>query len=212
MDSGIYQLTFLNGDTYVGKSLHLELRYRQHCDKLSKSTAARNVLQAYYASNSKFPAVTILLECHPDVLDEYEGYFINWLKPTLNTQIPEMRTEAEQWALIRHMEAGSAIYSFPTILIAIENLQSNLNRSTELVEKLEHKIVLVENKYIKLDESWDIRALRDCRAMDKYTQIEGDRDYFEEETKRLTAQLRSAEQRWLRVLKANWWQRLWKSW
>lgn len=212
MDSGIYQLTFANGDTYVGKSLHLQIRWRQHADKLSRGTAAKNMMRAYYNSDHQYPTATVLVECHPDVLDEYEGYWINVLKPTLNTQIPKLRTEAEQYALIRHMEAGSAVYSVPIILIALENLQEKLNRSTEKVVELETVIEELETDYALLDESWDDRAVRDARAIGEYGALEADREYFKHEAKRLETQLLSAEQRWLRVCKATWWQRLWRLW
>lgn len=205
MDSGIYQLIFASGDTYVGKSLHLTTRWRQHADKLSRGTAAKNMMRAYYQSDHEYPTAAVLVYCHPDVLDEYEGYWINVLKPTLNTQIPKLRSEAEQQVLIRHMEAGSAVYSVPTILIAIENLQSKLNRSTEKVDKLEEIISEQELDYLELEGAWDSRAARDCRSMEHYKTLECERDLLQQEIK--TLQLWQS-----RVIRANWWQRLWRLW
>ena len=43
MDSGIYRLTYRTGETYVGKSIHLTTRWKQHFDKLSKGKAAKNM-------------------------------------------------------------------------------------------------------------------------------------------------------------------------
>lgn len=205
MDSGIYQLTFASGDTYVGKSLHLETRWRQHSDKLSRGTAAKNMMRAYYLSDHEYPTATVLVYCHPNLLDEYENYWINYLKPTLNTQIPEIMTEDEQWALVRHMERGSAGYSVPVILITLENLTRENTQLESRVQELEHD-------YCELDSAWDDRAARDCMAMEQFRKIECDRDYFEHEAKLLEAQLRKAEQRWLRVTRATWWQRLWQLW
>ena len=205
MDSGIYQLTFQNGDTYIGKSLHLELRWKQHADKLSRGTAAKNMLRAYYLSDHQYPTAEVLVYCHPNLLDEYENYWINYLKPTLNTQIPTMMTEEEQWALIRHMERGSAKYSVPVILITLENLTSENTQ-------LEAKVAELEHDYCELDQAWNCRATRDARAMGEYAALEADCEYFKHETKLLETQLRDAEQRWFRVCKANWWQRLWRLW
>ena len=205
MDSGIYQLTFQNGDTYVGKSLHLTTRWRQHADKLSRGTAAKNMLRAYYQSDHEYPVAQVLVYCHPNLLDEYENYWINYLKPSLNTQIPQIMSEEEQWALIRHMERGSAKYSVPVILITLENL---IHENTQL----ESKVSELEVDYLELDQAWTDRATRDCRAMGEYAALEADRDYFKHETKLLETQLRDAELRWLRVCSATWWQRLWKSW
>ena len=212
MDSGIYQLTFANGDTYIGKSLHLQIRYKQHSDKLSRGTAAKNMMRAYYQSDHEYPTAQVLVYCHPDVLDEYEGYWINVLKPTLNTQIPELRTEAEQLALIRHMEAGSAIYSVPVILIALENLQSKLNRATETVDKLEATIQEQECDYCELEGAWDSRAARDARAIEGYAQLEQERDWLHKKVQACTNEIENLKWFKTRVTRATWWQRLWRTW
>lgn len=205
MDSGIYQLTFANGDTYVGKSLHLETRWRQHSDKLSKGTAAKNMMRAYYLSDHEYPTATVLVYCHPNLLDEYENYWINYLKPTLNTQIPPMMTEDEQLALIRHMERGSAKYSVPVILITLENLSRENTQLEQKVSELEHD-------YHELDSAWTDRAARDCRAMQQYTTLETSCKNLGSEVKTLKNQVRALEQYKSRTIKANWWQRLWRQW
>ena len=198
MDSGIYRLTFANGDTYVGKSLHLRVRWRQHYDKINKGSAAKNMMEAYYMSGKKLPDTEVLLECHPDVLDVYENYFINALEPKLNTQIPDLKTENEQWALIRHMEAGSAIFSVPTMLLALEEINSE---RCNLSERLEE----IRAEYSDLDELWDNRAARDNRARADYCLAV---DRYKEVVESLE-KLRGWQRR---VLKANWWDRLWMSW
>ena len=205
MDSGIYQLTFASGDTYVGKSLHLETRWRQHSDKLSRGTAAKNMMRAYYLSDHEYPTATVLVYCHPNLLDEYENYWINYLKPTLNTQIPPMMTEDEQLALIRHMERGSAGYSVPVILITLENLS---RENTQL----EQKVSELECDYHELDSAWTDRAARDCRAMAQYATLETNCKNLGSEVKTLKNQVRALEQYKSRTIKANWWQRLWRQW
>ena len=151
------------------------------------------------------PKVKVLLECHPDVLDEYENYFINAERPTLNTQRPQPRSEEEQDALVRHANRGSAVYSVPVLIITLENYSESENTLTT-------KCAELTSERYELESTWDIRAIRDARAIDKYVEIETDRDYFKQETKRLATQCRDAEQRWARVLRATWWQRLWKTW
>ena len=212
MDSGIYQLTFNNGDTYVGKSLHLRTRWRQHADKIEKGTAARNMQEAYKLSGYNMPNAKVLLECHPDVLDEYEGYFINWLKPSLNTQIPQVRSEAEQWALIRHMEAGNAVYSMPTMLIALENFSGNVSTLESKVEDLIKNSDKLVKDYKKLETTWDNRAIRDNRANQQFVKIESERDSLTQMTKTLETKVHRLEAWRLRVNRATWWQRLWMTW
>lgn len=202
MDSGIYRLTYANGDTYVGKSIHLTVRWKQHFDKLSKGTAAKNMMEAYYRSDHQFPQTEVLVYCHPDMLDKYEGYFINLLKPPLNTQIPELLPESEQRALIRHMQRGNANFSIPEILEHIEKyweIEENLNSSNEYLA----------DKVARLTEDWDDRALQELYKMDKYNELlidkvnlDGENEMLNLENEKLTAFKR-------RVLNANWWQRLW---
>lgn len=194
MDSGIYQLTFANGDTYVGKSLQLSTRWKQHTDKLSKGTAAKNMMQAYWNSDHEYPTAHILLECHADVLDEYENLFINNLQPTLNTQRPRPRTEAERAALVRHAEAGNAIYSMPTIIMALENVLDERNQAQAEVEELEETV-----------EAWEDRAIFDLRKGQHYRELEANRDSLAVQVSEL--------QEWKgRVIRANWWQRLFCAW
>ena len=205
MASGIYQLTFATGDTYVGKSVDLERRWQQHTDKLSKGTAAKDMLQAYYSSDYRYPTAKVLLECHPDVLDEYENYFINWLEPELNTQRPAPRTEQEQLALIRHAKAGMAIYSVPAIMLAMENVQASSVELEDKVVELESSLETLESDYQTLDEAWDTRALITLRKTQKFMELESNLNNLE-------SQCRLLETWRLRVLKLNWWQRLWQQW
>jgi hypothetical protein len=98
MKSGIYQLT-IGPYTYVGKSVDIPQRWEQHYAKLNKGTAAKNMQLAYDQYGTVHTKV--LLEAHPDLLDEYEGYYINTLEPDLNTAIPCARTDysmLEWWA------------------------------------------------------------------------------------------------------------------
>ena len=90
MNSGIYRLTFATGDTYIGKSNDMERRYNEHCDKLKKGTAAGKMQSAFYVSQA-LPISEIMMYCHEDYLDYMEGYYIDLLRPTLNTSIPQVR-------------------------------------------------------------------------------------------------------------------------
>lgn len=97
MTSGIYQLTFHNGHTYVGQAGNIEARYLQHCDKLQKGDAALRMQQAY---DGILPAAKVLIECHQDYLDAMEAYYIHQLNPTLNTVKPKLRTDEEMEYLV----------------------------------------------------------------------------------------------------------------
>lgn len=198
MDSGIYRLTYKTGETYIGKSIHLNIRWKQHFDKLSKGKAAKEMQDAYYASDHEYPETEVLLYCHPDMLDYYEGYFINDLKPVLNTAIPTELTEHAKAILVEHANRGFAKYS---IVDAIQVMENQVNRLDEFEE--------LEEDYHELSEAWHDRAVRDNwadeeyrTAIDNYLELEAERDYLDEELKSLQ----------FRVFEANWWQRLWRTW
>jgi hypothetical protein len=87
MTSGIYRLTFANGDTYIGKSINIDTRWNQHRDKLIKGKAAKAMPQAYELYGH--PEGEVLFECHSDHIDLVEACLISRLRPTLNATRPE---------------------------------------------------------------------------------------------------------------------------
>lgn len=194
MDSGIYQLTFANGDTYVGKSLHLATRWQQHADKLSKGTAAKNMMQAYWASDHQYPTAKVILYCHPDVLDEYENLFINDLLPTLNTQRPTPRRFEEREALARHAEAGRAGYAVPVLMMTLENLQEQNTNLQDQVVELETIV-----------DDWNSKVVFELKKSERWVEIEATvEDLYTENFELLAFKQR--------VEHANWFVRLFKLW
>lgn len=87
MTSGIYKLTFPSGRTYIGKSIDIDNRWRQHFDKFKKGTAAKE-MQSEYNTYGK-PVPEVIYECHPHHIDIMEAFFISRLNPELNTSRPE---------------------------------------------------------------------------------------------------------------------------
>lgn len=86
MTSGVYELKFANGDRYIGKSINIETRWKQHFDKLTKGTAAKNMQSAFNRYGA--PDGDILLECHSDHIDIMEAVYIARHKPELNSDRP----------------------------------------------------------------------------------------------------------------------------
>lgn len=85
MTCGIYELKIGN-DNYVGQSVDIGSRWKQHNDKFHKGTAARNLQAAFNLVGDFIPSV--IYECHPDHLDILENYYIDIINPTLNTSRP----------------------------------------------------------------------------------------------------------------------------
>lgn len=86
MTSGVYRLTFSSGADYIGKSVDIEARMKQHATAL-KSGKAAGPMQAEY-EKSGMPDATILFICHPDHIDLVEALCISRMDPKLNTTRP----------------------------------------------------------------------------------------------------------------------------
>lgn len=212
MDSGIYRLTYKTGQTYVGKSIHLKTRWKQHFDKLSKGKAAKNMQEAYYASDYCYPQTEVLLYCHPDMLDYYEGYFINYLQPELNTSIPDLLPEESQRLLVFHANHDMAKYSIIDLIQTVHKTVDDLEEKNTSQAVLSAKVAEVISNFEKLQAAWNNRAMQDNwahydyqQAIQRFAEVETQRDQFKIKLEELEA--------WqLRVNGANWWQRLWQSW
>lgn len=101
MTSGIYQLNFNNHAYYIGQSVDMETRWKQHADKFRKGTAAQKMQQAY--NQFGMPNARSLINCHRDYLDIMEGYYINIQRQfvgCLNTTAPPMDPNVDYQFLI----------------------------------------------------------------------------------------------------------------
>src|SRR5665647_1156020 len=86
MTSGVYKLTFSSGKTYIGKSINIDNRWKQHADKFAKGKAATNMQAEYDICG--YPTGSIMCECHDDHIDTVEACFINRFQPELNGTYP----------------------------------------------------------------------------------------------------------------------------
>lgn len=94
MASGIYRLTFSSGKFYIGKSLDLETRWKQHFNKFATGKAARPMQVEY--DRCGLPETEVIYHCHQDHIDIMEEWLIDQFKcgDMLNTTYPKIeRTE-----------------------------------------------------------------------------------------------------------------------
>lgn len=75
MNSGIYRLKFSSGRFYIGKSIDIPTRWRQHWDKFQKGKAAQR-MQAEY-DQCGFPQSEVVFSCHEDHIDIMETWIID---------------------------------------------------------------------------------------------------------------------------------------
>jgi len=75
MTCGIYLLSFHGTHKlYVGQSICIEKRYKQHCTELLNGTHTKKLQDAFHSYG--LPTVEIQEECAADVLDDREQYYI----------------------------------------------------------------------------------------------------------------------------------------
>lgn len=100
MTAGIYEISFSDGETYIGKSNNIERRWKEHITKFQKGTAAKAMQDAYNRSTSQ--EFNILFRCHEDHVDLMESIYIrqNWNNGILNTTQPTILSLEDENLLI----------------------------------------------------------------------------------------------------------------
>jgi hypothetical protein len=100
MASGIYRLTFSSGKYYIGKSLDLETRWKQHFNKFALGKAARPMQLEY--DRCGLPQTEVIFGCHRDHIDILEELLIEQFKgpDMLNTTYPDCELTDEVAILI----------------------------------------------------------------------------------------------------------------
>ena len=95
MKSGIYKLIFSSGKCYIGKSMDIPSRWKQHTDRFKKGDAAGKMQQEY--NRCGVPEMEVIFECHSDHIDIMETYCIHAHDRSmlLNTSIPESLSQEE---------------------------------------------------------------------------------------------------------------------
>lgn len=163
MTSGIYQLTFSSGNTYIGKSVNIENRWKQHYDKLKKGAAASS-MQAEF-NNHGTPSGSIVFECHQDHIDLVEACFINRLKPKLNGTYPPdpflgiHDTLYDDLMGMLHMSTTEHVHSLIQLNIAYEDRVIEVSELTEQVSKL---MLKRSRQEINIDVNKRINAYTAC--------------------------------------------------
>lgn len=151
MASGIYELNFNNQYYYVGKSIDVENRWRQHFGKFEKRTAAKNMLNAF--DRFGYPKTRILIECHQDHLDILEPIFIKKCKDEhgsycLNASMPEIY----RWPSDKHLELIEddigEVFKKSTFdhIDEIDSLANEIVKKNYIIDKNSAKISSLTNK------------------------------------------------------------------
>lgn len=137
MASGIYRLTFSSGKFYIGKSLDLETRWKQHFNKFATGKAARPMQVEY--DRCGLPATEAIFHCHQDHIDIMEEWLIDQFKcgDMLNTTYPKLERTDEVAELINNNREllNLCTWDHLKLIDRAENLITAANSAQEAAEE-----------------------------------------------------------------------------
>lgn len=201
MASGIYRLTFSSGKYYVGKSLDLETRWKQHFNKFATGKAARPMQIEY--DRCGLPQTEVIFECHRDHIDILEELLIDQLKTPdmLNTTYPEVDRTDRVAILINNSKDLLQVSTLEHLEMLHSN-QGEVDKAAALVAAAEAKVEEYRNNgYIITEDYVDLVEI----ATESVQEVEFLEEYCEE----LSHKLEAAQEQLTKLAGRNWWQRLW---
>lgn len=193
MASGIYRLTFSSGKYYVGKSLDLETRWKQHFNKFATGKAARPMQLEY--DRCGLPETEVIFQCHRDHIDILEELLIDQLKgpDMLNTTYPEVNRTDE-------------------VAILINNSRDLLHLSTfehlELLHKVEAKITQFRSERDEAESIAEEYRERGYIINQDYSDLVDIATDYMHEAEDLAQEVQEHEANLQRLSQLSWWDRL----
>lgn len=142
MDSGIYQLEFEDGATYIGKSINIETRWNDHIKAFKSGKASAKMQERY--DKYGLPDFSVIYPCHRDHIDILENYLIQYYKPELNTVVADAIGEEDFKILAENEE----LLSMSTVdhIVAIYDLMLDNKELQEVVEALNLEVKRLEGE------------------------------------------------------------------
>ena len=153
MASGIYKLTFSSGKYYIGKSLDLETRWKQHFNKFATGKAARPMQLEY--DKCGLPKTEVIFDCHKDHIDILEEWLIDQYKgpDMLNTTYPQVERTAELADLINNSH-GLLEKSTWDHLHYMEKYQEIARKAIDLADECETKMLKYKDEGYIIDDDY----------------------------------------------------------
>lgn len=205
MNSGIYIIEFPDGSFYIGQSVDMYARWKEHNCSFLISRASRRMQHAF--NNAGAPEYRVLLKCHPDYLDMFEAYFIHKLQPNLNTNLPSAFRYA--WDEIEQFINNAETLSPLTTILAdnqdlldqkyanesvTKQYQDAYEKTSTIAEELELEVIQLKRL---LKEPDAVEALRKELKASREAYWLVDKAFWEERLKVSTYNSKP------------WWKRLW---
>ena len=145
MTIGIYRLCFNDTDScYIGQSVNIEKRYKQHLQNLEKEIANKKLLDAYKKHGCPF--VEVLIECSIEELDKLEEEAISIFNSVdMGFNIYKYSNEAP---ILKGTEAGNSKYTreqLIKVLDCLANSDTSIKDISKIAEVPAHTIYNIVN-------------------------------------------------------------------
>lgn len=175
MAAGIYRLTFSSGKFYIGKSLDLETRWKQHFNKFATGKAARPMQLEY--DRCGLPTTEAIFDCHQDHIDILEEWLIDQFKcpDMLNTTYPKLERTDEIADLINNSHDLLRLCTWDHLKI-IQNAEGLIAASDTAREQAEQALEKYQSEGYIIDQDYkDLLAIANKfqqRASDRKAELE----------------------------------------
>lgn len=159
MAAGIYRLTFSSGKFYIGKSLDLETRWKQHFNKFATNKAARPMQLEY--DRCGLPTTEAIFNCHQDHIDIMEEWLIDQFKcgDMLNTTYPKLERTDDIVELINNNRELLNLCTWDHLKI-IDTAEQQINKAELAQQTAERALETYKSKgYIIDDDYTDLLEL-----------------------------------------------------
>ena len=146
MPSGIYRLTFSSGKFYVGKSIDIDTRWKQHFNKFALGKAARPMQLEFDKCGP--PKTEVIFHCHKDHIDLLEEWLIDQLKgpDMLNTTYPDITRTEEICELIENNRKLLKLSTWDHLKI-IDGLAVKLDAVEDELTKYKEEGYIIDDVY-----------------------------------------------------------------
>ena len=156
MAAGIYRLTFSSGKFYIGKSLDLETRWKQHFNKFATGKAARPMQLEY--DRCGLPQTEVIFDCHQDHIDILEEWLIDQFKgpDMLNTTYPKLERTPEIAELINNNRELLRLCTWDHIKIIdmaeqhVSNAEAKQTEAEQELEELRSTGYIMDADYVEM--------------------------------------------------------------
>lgn len=200
MNSGIYRLTFSSGKFYIGKSIDVDTRWKQHFNKFATGKAARPMQLEY--EKCGLPKTEVIFNCHRDHIDILEEWLIDEYKceNMLNTTYPEVERSDAGATLINKNKKLLQLSTFEHLEM-LQSRDSNAETAEKLARGYHDQLKNYRRHGYIVNQDF-------IEVVDAAQKLKTENDELYNELEQTNKQLTQANHELYRLKNLNWFQRL----